>query len=123
MIRDLLECSFYIPRCRDSESSDGRLHSTRAWKWLSDQLYVEFRGATIAPGWHEGFYEDPNTGQRVPDRSRKYTVAVGRRELNRLRALLAQACVRFHQKMIYLSVAGKVEFIEAEGNEPSEDLS
>ena len=114
MVRELvLECTFLIPIRRDADLSDGRLHSTTAWNWLSDELYEQFGGRTVAPGLYQGVYKDPETRQTVRDKCRKFTVAVKRREVGRIRRLLAEACDRFRQKCIYLSVAGRVEFIEA----------
>jgi len=118
-----VECSFFIPIRRDANLSDGDLHSAEVWEWLDDELYAHFEGRTIAPGLYEGFYQDPGTKQRVSDQSRQYIVAVKTSALDQLRSLLAQACVRFHQKCIYLSVADQVEFIEADDHEPNESPS
>ena len=107
----LLECSFLIPVRRDRNLSDARLHSTRAWAWLERSL-CEFGGATRDTGLYEGWYVDPDTGQPVKDRSRRYLVALPRRKVGRLRGLLREACHVFRQKCIYLSVAGCVEFVE-----------
>jgi hypothetical protein len=108
----LTECSFLIPSRRDGHLSDGELHSTAAWEWLDDELYGKFGGRTIAPGWYEGFYRDPDTRHRVDDRSRKYIVAVPGDAVGNLRTLLVEACVVFQQKCIYLSIAGQVELVE-----------
>jgi hypothetical protein len=77
----------------------------------------EFGGGTRSPAPHEGWYEDPDTGERVTDLSHKCTVALPRAELGRLRVLLREACVEFAQKCIYLSVAGHVEFVEGPKHE------
>ena len=82
------ECVFYIPRSRDKDLSDGELHSIDVWEWLDDRLYDEFNGLTIAPGWHKGFWHDPETHQRATDLSAKYTVAVAPRRIKVLRAVL-----------------------------------
>jgi hypothetical protein len=118
----LTECSFFIPIRRDAGLSDGELHSSDAWEWLDDELYAQFGARTIAPGYYEGFYQDPDTKKRVPDQSRKYIVAVTGSAVDQLRALLAKACVAFQQKCIYLSVAGQVEFVEAVRNEPDQGV-
>lgn len=110
----VLECCFLIPIRRDSNLSDGDLHSTRAWNWLTDELFIHFEGCTVAPGLYRGFYRDPDTGTRVDDASRKYIVALPRKHLRELRTLLREACRVFQQKCIYLSVAGGVEFVTAE---------
>ncbi len=109
----LLECSFLIPIWRDRNLSDGELHKREAWRWLRTLLYRRFEGATFAPGLHSGVYKDPDTGKPVEDKSRKYIVAIPEKQLKQLRALLSEACIRFAQKSIYLSVAGRVEFVEA----------
>jgi len=111
------ECSFYIPRCRDTNLSDGKVHTKATWQWLKAQIEMEFSGGTVAPGWHRGFYRDPDTDERVMDESRKYTVALPRANVKYLRRLLTRACVEFQQKMIYLSVAGRVEFVKADDHE------
>jgi hypothetical protein len=116
--KPLLECGFLIPTRRDKNLSDGRLHSTDAWAWLEDQLF-EFGGASRATSLYEGWYLDPDTGEQVRDVSRKYVVAVPRRKLGRLRALLREACRVFQQKCLYLSVAGQVEFIKGVADEPT----
>jgi hypothetical protein len=112
----LFECSFLIPLRRDRILSDGRPHRRKAWTWLDEEL-SPFGGASRAPEPYEGWYRDRETGERVTDRSRKYFVAVPRAQLDELRGVLRQACVEFQQKCIYLSVAGRVEFVEAEGND------
>jgi hypothetical protein len=104
----LLECSFLIPIRRDRSLSDGRLHATTAW----ESGLEEFGGATRAVGLYEGWYFDPDTQERVQDLSRRYVVALPRRRIARLRALLRECCAVFRQKCIYLSVAGYVEFVE-----------
>jgi len=107
----ILECTFFIPICRDVNLSDGQLHSAEAWEWLDDELYLRFRGGTEAPGLYKGFYEDPDTLTRVPDESRKFIVAVGSSDVKVLRRLLAKAKIVFQQKCFYLSIAGEVEFV------------
>lgn len=113
MADGLVECSFLIPLRRDANLSDGAIHPAQAWEWLVNEMYVRFGGATMAPGEYHGFYRDPDTQQRVDDASYRFIVALRRKELPLLRSLLAGACVIFAQKCIYLSVSGKVEFVEA----------
>ncbi len=108
-----IECSFLIPVRRDANLSDGAPHATELWEWLNDELFERFGGRTVAPGLYEGFYRDPETQKRVDDQSHKFMVAVSALQFDELRALLAEVCVEFQQKCIYLSVAGEVEFIEA----------
>jgi hypothetical protein len=114
--KPLLECSFLVPIRRDANLSDGRPHRRTDWQWLQDSL-SEFGGATRDTGLHEGWYIDPDTGARVTDLSRRYTVAVPRKKLGRLRAVLREACRVFCQKCIYLSVAGHVEFVAGPSHE------
>jgi hypothetical protein len=45
-------------------------------------------------------------------------VAVPRARVEELRELLRQACGKFQQKGIYLSVAGRVEFVEGGSDAP-----
>jgi hypothetical protein len=113
----LLECSFLIPVRRDRNLSDGKLHRATTWLWLEDELVV-FGGATRAPNLYPGWYLDPDTGEQVRDRSRKYFVAVPPARVEELRGLLRRACGKFRQKYIYLSVAGRVEFVEGGSDEP-----
>lgn len=110
-----LECSFLIPLNADSELSSGERHATTSWEWLTDRLWIGFGGGTIPQCVYEGFYTDPDTGQRVSDQSRKFVVALPEKQIEELRILLAECCDVFQQKMIYFSVAGRVEFIEPRG--------
>ena len=119
MVREpVIECSFLIPIRRDPNLSDCHPNSPATWSWLKTALYERFGGGTRAPGLYEGFYRDPDTGARVDDESREYTVALPRNRLKALRSLLIEACEVFAQKCIYLSVAGRVEFIKAKKHEP-----
>jgi hypothetical protein len=108
-----IECSFLVPIRRDENLSDGQPHSRKLWDWLDDLLFKRFGGRTIAPGHFQGSYRDPDTRQQVFDLSTKYIVAVPEARLDELRLLLSGLCCFCEQKCIYLSVAGKVEFIEA----------
>lgn len=108
----ILECSFLIPLRQDKNLSDGDLHSTETWDWLDDLLWDRFDGLTIAPGTYAGSYKDPDTGERVGDESRRYVVALAEGRIDELREVLASACLVFRQKCIYLSVAGRVSFVE-----------
>lgn len=108
---DVIECSFMIPIRRDANLSDGQVHESATWEKLYSELFVRFGGRTIAPGLYAGAYKDPDTGQEVGDESRRFIVAVPETALDDLRQLLVECCDRFQQKCIYLSVAGRVEFI------------
>ena len=107
----VLECTVFIPMCRDANLSDGQPHFTEAWEWLEGELYSHFGGLTVAPGLYAGIYQDPDTGDRVPDKSRKYIIALPATRIKDLRRLLGMAKSVFQQKCIYLSVAGQVEFL------------
>jgi hypothetical protein len=115
--QQLLECSFLIPVRRDRVLSDGKPHSPKAWLWLEQEL-LAFGGGTRSPNLYAGWYLDPDTGERVQDRSRKYFVAIARGRVVELRDLLRLACMRFRQKCIYLNVGGRVEFVEGTGHAP-----
>jgi hypothetical protein len=112
MIQDsYLECSFLIPVRRDANLADGQEHEPEDWDWLDDELFDRFQGMTCSPVLYRGAYLDPNTGERIFDDSKKYTVAIIESRVGELRQLLSAACVFFRQKCIYLSVSGHVEFI------------
>src|SRR5262245_14132474 len=96
----------------DAMLSDGSLHARSAWSWLHQRLKSLFTGWTRAPGAFEGVWLHAGTGRYVADKSKKYTVAVAAKAVEELRNLLAEVCVKFRQQCIYLSVAGKVEFVE-----------
>ena len=113
MPASLVECAFFIPLRRDANLSDGALHPVEAWEWLDNELFLRFSGGTMAPGEYRGFYQDPDTAERVDDASYRFIVAVAKKDVDQLRQLLSAACILFAQKCIYLSVAGKVEFVEA----------
>ena len=114
--KPLLECSFLIPLQRDRSLSDGKPHRRTAWLWLDAELYP-FGGVTHEKDPLEGWYLDPDTGERVEDSSRKFYVAVAEDNLFQLRATLRAACGVFQQKCIYLSVAGRVEFVKGKRDE------
>ncbi len=105
------ECAFLIPIRRDTILSDGELHSTEAWEWVRDELFVRFDGVTQAPGLYSGAYRDPDTGERVNDESRRFIVALPEERFEELKVRLRIACEVFQQKCIYLSIAGSVELV------------
>ena len=71
----------------------------------------------MAPGAYHGYYTDPDTLESIGDESERYFVAVPRSEVGELRTMLSMAFEVFKQKCIYLSIAGKVEFVEADDEE------
>ncbi len=119
MSKNVVECSFFVPLKQDANLSDGLLHGNASWDWLDNELFARFAGGTKAPGTYHGFYKDPDTLQRVDDESYRFVVAISETQLDELRMLLRAVCVIFVQKCIYLSVAGRVEFIEATQHEPN----
>lgn len=116
------ECSFLIPLRRDAEISDGDLHALVAWQWLEQELFKCFGGLTIAPGEYEGVWKSAVSQAKVGDRCRMYVVAMPESRLPELRSLLRKACVVFGQQCLYLSVAGDVEFIEADDDKRERSL-
>jgi hypothetical protein len=114
--KKLVERSFLIPIRRDKNLSDGKPHRRTAWNWCADQLMM-FDGATMGLGLYEGWYPDPDTGKRVKDKSRRFWIAIPANKIRKLRVFLREACRVFYQKCIYLSVAGKVEFVKGDDDE------
>jgi len=112
MVSPFVECSFLIPVRRDANLSDGGEHEPRLWDWFEDELCDRFGGLTCAPGAYRGSYIDRDTRERVSDESVKFTVAMAESRVDELRDLLSGACLLFQQKCIYLSIAGRVEFVE-----------
>jgi hypothetical protein len=122
MEEPLLECSFPIPILRDG---DRQPHQPHAW----DDLTIELRtlvksyprghqGPKTVFHWEEdvtpGEYEEGPASGVTHDESRKYWIALPAEKVGDLRAMLRRACNTFDQRAIYLSVAGRVEFIEAQ---------
>lgn len=110
----LIECSFLIPLRRDGVLSDGASHEQMAWDWLNEEAFNQFGGLTQSHALYEGSYIDPDSHQQISDISRRFFVAIEETRLDALRTLLRGACVMFAQKCIYLSIAGRVEFIEVD---------
>jgi len=122
MVERVLECSFLVPILRDSKrDSKPESHDPILWRLLDDALREAFTGRSgprriFAYRTEElipGDYSEPDTGRRVEDESRLYTVAIPTREIDRLRVILRTVANSFDQQSIYLSVAGVVEYIEA----------
>jgi len=68
-------------------------------------------------GLYEGWYPDPDTEKRVKDQSRRFLIAIPSKKIRKLRSFLREACRVFFQKCIYLSIAGKVEFVKGANDE------
>jgi len=110
----LVECSFLIPIVRDSDRAP---HPPIAWRLLQDAVRSVFPQGHSGPELMykdvetvPGEYVEDATKKIVRDESRRYTVAIPRGNLDKLRELLRKAANTFDQKAIYLSVAGEVEF-------------
>jgi hypothetical protein len=111
-MESILECSFLIPVRRDSHLSEGSKHDPSTWQLVYRELFERFGGGTRPPGTYQGFYKDSDSGEQVSDESFKFVVAVTESRLPELRGLLRAFTIIFQQKCIYLSVAGRVEFVE-----------
>jgi len=107
-----VQTSFFIPLYEDNDVGNGRLHPATRWIQFQRKLYVYFRAWTLAPGNYKGSYKDPDTGLEVVDLSRKYILAVPKKELRKLKDFLKEEGVIFRQKYIYFEVAGKVELLK-----------
>ena len=107
-----IQTSFLIPLYEDKDVGNGRLHPATRWIRFQRKLYVDFRAWTLAPGNYKGSYKDPDTGLEVVDLSRKYILAVPKKELRRLKDFLKEEGVIFRQKYIYFEAAGKVELLK-----------
>lgn len=109
-----IQASFLIPLHEDKHVGDGRLHPATRWIQFQKDLYIQFGAWTLAPGEYKGSYRDPDTGCEVIDISRKYILAVSKREIKRLKTFLRKTGTQFRQKYIYFEAAGKVELLEVE---------
>jgi hypothetical protein len=109
----LVECAFLLPIRRDAQMSDGKFHDPEVWDWLYKELTNRFSFLVRAPGLYERVWKRPETGELLREKSNKIYVAAKLDDLAILREFLAEACKRFHQKTLYLSVAGNVEFLDA----------
>ena len=85
---------------------------------VRSELEEHFGGWTRAPGMYEGAWKSAKTGQTVVDQSYRYEVAAPASQLDSVRLLLAEACAFFEQQVIYLAVAGRVEFIRRPIHDP-----
>jgi hypothetical protein len=110
-----VECSFLIPIVRDSDRSP---HPPIVWRLLQDAIRALFPQGHSGPELMykdvetvPGKYVEDATKRIVRDESRRYTVAISRSNLGKLRKLLKRAANTFDQRAIYLSVAGEVEFV------------
>jgi hypothetical protein len=106
-----LECRVLIPLKRDSETSDGELHASTAWRWLEREFLEHFDGWTKAVAEVVGEWKSSKTGKAVKDVSVQYLVGVPKKQLEKLRSLLRRACLKFAQQRIYLSIAGVIEYV------------
>ena len=112
MPQQLVEVVILIPLTEDQEVGDGTPHPAGRWSGFFDHCYRLFGALTIDRAPVNGMWRDPATGRPITDASRRITLAIPEAGLPRLRRLLQATAVVFRQKAIYLSVAGRVEFIE-----------
>jgi len=108
----LIQASFLIPLHEDKDIGNNKLHPVTRWVQFQRKLYAVFGAWTMAPGDYKGIYKDPQTGMEVKDISRKYILAIPKKDLKRLKEFLKREGVIFRQKWIYLEAAGKVELLE-----------
>src|ERR1700752_4072048 len=110
-----VQCEFFLPVVRNS---DKKPHQPVAWNLLVNDIRRLFpaghsgpetfyRGDALVPGEYE---ESPRLPP-VKDVSRRYILAIPGKRVHELRRLLRMAANTFDQRAIYLSVAGKVEFV------------
>ena len=108
-------CVFLVPILRDS---DRKPHAPTLWRLLQDALLTECGGLTgpeevvvyrqrsdVRGAW------DPGDAGPVEDLSRRYTVALPARRVNRFRALLRRVGNSFDQRAIHFEVAGFAELL------------
>jgi len=107
----MVEASFLIPIREDKDVGNRKLHPPERWNYFRNRLFDEFGGYTIAPGNYSGCYTDPDTQTLVSDQSRKYILALQENEIHKLRSFLRMEAVIFRQKVLYLEIGGRVEFI------------
>ena len=107
-----IQTTFLIPLYEDKNFGNGKLHPATRWTQFHKKLYATFGAWTLAPGEYRGSYKDPQTGEEVPDLSRKYILAVSKKDLKKLKDFLKEEGAIFLQKCIYLETAGKVEILE-----------
>lgn len=110
--KKFIQTSFLIPLHEDKDIGNGKLHPTTRWSRFQRELYVAFGAWTLAPGDYRGFYKDPDTGLEVSDLSRKYILAIPKKEIKKLINFLKNEGSLFRQKYIYFEAAGKVELLE-----------
>lgn len=104
----MIETSFLIP-LRDHFTQD--LHSYAKFEETEKDLFLMFDGWTFT-GIVTGTWKDPETGEAIPEKSRRYVIAVPEKDLNKLRHHLRNKIKpAFGQKSVYFEVAGKVEFL------------
>ena|SRR5450759_3618949 len=110
-----VECRFLVPTLRNTTRE---LHSPTAWRLLQDALLARFQGSQgpririfFSPSLHPGDWAPVANAPAVTDECREYLVAVESSRLDELRDLLGRAAVTFDQEVIYVSIAGTVDYI------------
>ncbi|MDP1710719.1 MAG: hypothetical protein Q8L46_02160 [candidate division WWE3 bacterium] len=88
------------------------MHPHTRWEFFDIELWNTLGAYTKAPGLYDGAYTDPDTQEKVADQSRKYILAVERKDLTRARQFLKEVVgPLFRQKCIYFEVKGEVEYV------------
>jgi hypothetical protein len=108
---ETVETSFLVPIREDVEAGNGELHSSELWEVLTLLLWTLFDGQTQPHSTYEGSWMDPTTGKVFKDESRKFIIAVKRKDLARLKGLIQIAAIMFKQKCIYFVYEGKVDYV------------
>ncbi|MBL4846040.1 MAG: hypothetical protein JKY65_10980 [Planctomycetes bacterium] len=113
---ELVECHFLVPLVRDGNR---RPHQPSAWRFLQDSLFRRFGGRSGPEGLYVAIRPTPgeyksHSGGRVEDESRRYIVAVEESRVDELKRFLARVANTFDQEAIYLSVRGRVVFVQAD---------
>jgi len=109
-----VETYFLVPIREDVSLGAGQPHKPEKWEQLERDLFASFKGWSPDKALVQGCYEDPDPGEQVFDGSRRYTLALRRDEVPRLRAYLRQVAVTFRQKSIFL-YGSRYEFCQAVG--------
>lgn len=117
---EYIRCAFVIPIVRDSDRGE---HPPIAWRLLHEnirQLFDGYQGPQEVSNIR-GYFQDlepvggewtnPETGERKPDVSRKYTIAVRPQQVPELRSVLLRAGNTFDQQSVYFEVGEAVEFL------------
>lgn len=110
----IIQTTFLVPIREDKSIGNGELHPEQKWECLTEKLYLEFSGWTIAPNFYPGGWINPKTGERIEDESRKYFVDIKKKELSNMKMFIKEIAVLFVQQYIRFEHEGEVEYISGE---------